>query len=213
MRICPYQDLCGVGLFRGPPPWQVQRSARHGNRALRDPEDGRLALSVDLRDGINSPGKLAQVLLTQAAQQNAGLKIAALAQRGTLARLRQPARAGLGKAGDLFGLQDEAAVVEAIGQALTPSDGSTLDNALRALDARGHAAKARTLIALDEAQELANWADSDAVQKWLAATIKRPGSTIAFVFSGSEKHTVAALFETSEAPLHGLEIRRSCQQC
>lgn len=52
------------------------------NRALREPGDGRLVLSVDLRDGITSSGKLAQLLLTQATQQKAGLRIAALARRG-----------------------------------------------------------------------------------------------------------------------------------
>ena len=179
------------------------------NRALREPEDGRLVLSVDLRDGITSSRKLAQLLLTQASQQKAGLKIAALARRGALAHLGQPAREGLAKAADLFDLQDEAAAVEAITQALNLRDGATLDSALRALDARGHATNARTVIALDEAQELATWSDSNAVQHCLAATIKRVDSTVAFVFSGSEKHTLVALFETPEAPLHGLGIRRS----
>jgi hypothetical protein len=179
------------------------------NRALREPQDGRLVLSVDLRDGITSSGKLAQILLTQAAQQKAGLKIGALAKRGALARLSQPAREQLAKASELFGLQDEAAALEAITQALSPQDGATLDNALRALDARGHATSTRTVIAVDEAQELAAWPDSNAVQHCLAATIKRVDSTVAFVFSGSEKHTLAALFDTPEAPLHGLGIRRS----
>jgi hypothetical protein len=179
------------------------------NRALREPADGGLVLSVDLRDGISSSGKLAQDLLAQAIQQNAGLRIAALAKRGALARLRQPARVGLAKAGELFGLGDEAAVVEAISQALSPREGTTLENALRALDARGHAASARTVIAVDEAQELASWSDSNAVQACFAATIKRVESTVAFVFSGSEKHTIAALFETPEGPLHGLGIRRA----
>jgi hypothetical protein len=179
------------------------------NRALREPQDGRLILSVDLRDGITSSGNLAQVLLTQATQQKAGLKIAALAKRGALARLGQPAREQLAKASDLFGLQDEASALEAIAQALSPQDGATLDKTLRALDARGHAATARTVIAIDEAQELATWPDSNAVQHWLAATIKRVDSTVAFVLSGSEKHTLATLFDTPEAPLNGLGIRRS----
>jgi hypothetical protein len=42
------------------------------NRALREPADGGLVLSVDVRDGISSSGKLAQDLLAQAIQQNAG---------------------------------------------------------------------------------------------------------------------------------------------
>ena len=74
---------------------------------------------------------------------------------------------------------------------------------------RGRATSVRTLIALDEVQELTAWPDSNAVQHCLAATIKRVGSTVAFVFSGSEKHTIAALFDTPESPLHGLGIRRS----
>lgn len=179
------------------------------NRALGEPATGCLVLSVDLRDGIDSSEKLAKTLLTQAAHQGAGLKIAALARKGALARIGQPVRAGLKNAGDLLGLRDEAAVVAAIGDALTPRDDVTLEDALKALDARGHAANARTIIAVDEAQELAGWHDSALIQQWLAATIKRGGSTIAFVISGSEKHTVAALFETPAAPLHGLGIRRS----
>lgn len=179
------------------------------DRALGEAGRDCLVLSVDLRDGIGSSKRLAQVLLTQATQQNAGLKIAALAKRGAIARLGDPARVGLAKAGELLGFQDEAPIVEAIGQALCPRDDTSLADALKALDARGHAANARTIVAVDEAQELANWEDCKAVQQCLATTIKRGESTVAFVFSGSEKHTVAALFETPDAPLHGLGIRRS----
>jgi hypothetical protein len=100
------------------------------NRALGELEPDCLILSVDLRDGITSSNRLAHILLAQATQQNAGLKISALAKRGVLARLRQPARVGLAKAGALLGFQDEAAVVEAIGQALSPRDGTTLSKRL-----------------------------------------------------------------------------------
>lgn len=60
---------------------------------------------------------------------------------------------------------------------------------------------------LDEAQEIAGWGDSDEVQQFLASTIERPRSTIAFILSGSEKHTLAALFDTPAGPLQGLGVR------
>jgi hypothetical protein len=175
------------------------------DRALRDVDDHRLVLSVDLRDGIANSGALARQLLDQAAHQGAGLKIATLSRRGALKRIGRPLGEGLAGAGEILGVEDPAAILAAITTGLTSAAEVTLDSALRVLDARGQAANARAVIVLDEAQEIADWSDSEPIQRVLASTIKRPGSSIAFVLSGSEKHTLAALFETS--PLQGLGVR------
>lgn len=176
-------------------------------RSLREPEDGRLVLSVDLRDGIPDSTHLARALLSQASKQGAGARISALANKSKLSRLAgKPAGEGLRAAARLLDLQDEAAAVEEITQALSPA-GASLERALKALDGRGRAVSARTIVVLDEAQELVDWADARQVQNVLAATIKRAGSTVNFIFSGSEKHTLTGLFETPDTPLHGLGVR------
>ncbi len=177
------------------------------DRALRDADDDRLVLSIDLRDGISSSVALAHRLLEQASQQHAGAKIAALARRGPVQRLTGSLRESVLTAGDLLGLRDEAAILKALTNGLTPTDAVTIDGAWRALDARGQAIGARAVIVLDEAQEIAGWADNELVQTALASTIKRANSSIAFVISGSEKHTLTALFETDGGPLQGLGFR------
>jgi hypothetical protein len=178
------------------------------DRALRGGTDeDRLVLSVDLRDGIAGSDALARRLLEQASQQHAGTKIAALAKRGNVKRLTEPLRQGVLHAGQLFGLSDEAAIIDALASGLTPTAEVSFDAALRALDARGQAVDARAVIVLDEAQEIAAWDDTIPVQNALASTIKRAGSSVAFVVSGSEKHTLEALFDQDESPLRGLGVR------
>lgn len=113
------------------------------DRSLRDVDDHRIVLSVDLRDGISDSQALARQLLDQAAHQGSGLKIAALARRGALKRMARPLREGLTSAGELLGLEDPAAILAAISDGLTPTGEVSLNDALKALDARGHAASAR----------------------------------------------------------------------
>ena len=177
------------------------------DRALRSTEDHRLVLSVDLRDGIGSSTALARRLLEQASHQHAGAKIAALARRGPVQRLTGSIRQSVLAAGDLLGVKDEAAILKAVTEGLSPTDAVAIDSTWRALDARGQAIGARTVIVLDEAQEIGGWADSGLVQGALASRIKRAGSSVAFVISGSEKHTLAALFEADGSPLQGLGFR------
>jgi hypothetical protein len=176
------------------------------DRILRDGEDP-MALSVDLRDGITDSGVLAVTLLTQAAKQGAGAKVKAMTAKGLLKKALAPSAAdGVRAAGVLLGEQDDAAAVSKLMDLLAPK-GASLRGALLALDANGRAAGERTVIVLDEAQDLVRWSDSDQVQQELANAIKRPGSTVNFVFSGSEKSTLLALYEDAKAPLHGLGRR------
>jgi hypothetical protein len=65
------------------------------------------------------------------------------------------------------------------------------------------------VIVLDEAQDLVRWTDSDQVQQELANAIKRAGSTVNFVFSGSEKSTLLALYEDAKAPLRSWSAVRA----
>ncbi|HTA13188.1 MAG TPA: hypothetical protein VK765_07175 [Solirubrobacteraceae bacterium] len=172
-------------------------------RILRDGED-RIALSVDLRDGITDSGVLAATLLAQAGKQGAGAKVKAMTAKGLLKKTLAPgAVAGVRAAGVLLGEQDDAAAVGKLMDLLAPK-GSSLRGALLALDANGRAAGERTVIVLDEAQDLVRWSDAHQVQQEIATAIKRPGSTVNFVFSGSEKSTLLALYEDAKAPLHGL---------
>jgi len=106
----------------------------------------------------------------------------------------------------LLGEQDDAAALGKLLDLLAPKDAS-LRQALLALDAHGRAADQRTVIVLDEAQDLVRWSDSHEVQQEIANAIKRPDSTVSFVFSGSEKSTLLALYEDPKAPLHGLGRR------
>jgi hypothetical protein len=175
------------------------------DRVLRDGRD-RMALSVDLRDGIADSDVLAATLLTQAGKQGAGTKVKAMTARGKLKRLAPGAATGVRAAGVLLGEQDDAAALGKLVESLAPTDAS-LRRALLALDAHGRAAGERTVIVLDEAQDLVRWTDSAAVQQEIANTIKRSGSTVNFVFSGSEKSTLLALYEDPKAPLHGLGRR------
>lgn len=166
-----------------------------------------MALSVDLRDGISDSGVLAATLLTQAAKQGAGAKVKAMTAKGLLKKTLAPgAAAGVRAAGVLLGEQDDAAAVGKLMGLLAPK-GASLRGALLALDANGRAAGERTVIVLDEAQDLVRWSDSDEVQQELANAIKRPGSTVNFVFSGSGKSTLLALYEDAKSPLHGLGRR------
>lgn len=175
------------------------------DRILRGGQD-RMALSVDLRDGIAGSGVLAATLLTQADKQGAGAKVKAMSAKGRLKKLTPGSSAGLRAAGVLLDEQDDAAALGKLLDLLAPKDAS-LRQALLALDAHGRAADQRTVIVLDEAQDLVRWSDSDEVQQEIANAIKRPGSTVNFVFSGSEKSTLLALYEDSKAPLHGLGRR------
>ncbi len=175
------------------------------DRILRGGHD-RMALSVDLRDGITDSGVLAATLLTQAAKQGAGAKVKAMTAKGVFKKLAPASAAGVRAAGELLGEEDDAAALGKLVGLLVPK-GASLRQSLLALDANGRAADERTVIVLDEAQDLVRWSDSDNVQQEIANTIKRPGSTVSFVFSGSEKSTLLALYEDAKAPLHGLGRR------
>lgn len=175
------------------------------DRILRKSQD-RMALSVDLRDGIADSGVLAATLLTQADKQGAGAKVKAMSAKGMLKKLTPGSSAGVRAAGVLLDEQDDASALGKLLDLLTPKD-ATLRQALLALDAHGRAADQRTVIVLDEAQDLVRWSDSDEVQQEIANAIKRPESTVNFVFSGSEKSTLLALYENPKAPMHGLGRR------
>lgn len=175
------------------------------DRILRGARD-RMALSVDLRDGITDSSVLAATLLAQAAKQSAGAKVKAMTAKGKLKKLAPGASAGVRAAGVLLGEEDDAVALGKLVELLTPKDAG-LRRSLLVLDAHGRAAGERTVIVLDEAQDLVRWADAREVQQEIANTIKRPGSTVNFVFSGSEKSTLLALYEDSKAPLHGLGRR------
>jgi hypothetical protein len=175
------------------------------DRILRSGGD-RMALSVDLRDGIANSGVLAATLLTQADKQGAGAKVKAMSTKGMMKKLTPGSSAGVRAAGMLLGEQDDAAVLVKLLDLLVPKDAS-LRQALLALDAHGRASDQRTVIVLDEAQDLVRWSDSAEVQQEIANAIKRAGSTVSFVFSGSEKSTLLALYEDPKAPLHGLGRR------
>lgn len=166
----------------------------------------RTALSVDLRDGMDSSASLAGVLLKQADKQGAGARIKGMVTKGKLVKLTPKASKGLVAAATLLDEQDELAAISSLERLLTPSV-PYLRDALLALDAHGRAVGERTIIVLDEAQELTRWPDADEVQREIAATIKRPGSTVNFVFSGSEKSTLLGLYEDPKGPLHGLGQR------
>jgi hypothetical protein len=166
----------------------------------------RKALSVDLRDGIDNSGALAAALLAQADRQGAGRSIAAMVVKGKLSRMAPPAIDRLRAAGDLLGESDEVRALEKLADALRPA-GATLRNALLALDAHGHATGERSVVVLDEAQDLLRWEDALEVQREIAMAIKRASSTVSFVLSGSVKHTLLGLYHNAEAPLHGLGKR------
>ena len=175
------------------------------DRVLRHASE-RMALSVDLRDGVASSQALAATLLTQADKQDAGARIKAMIVKGKLRKLAPASLTGLGAAGALLGEQDDLAAAQRLITQLTPAQ-ATIRRALLALDAHGHATGQRTIVVLDEAQDIAGWPDTLAVQREIAATIKRPASTVNFVLSGSEKHTLLALYDDTDAPLHGLGMR------
>ncbi len=175
------------------------------DRILRDAKD-RIALSVDLRDGVANSGVLASTLLTQANKQGAGAAVKAMATKNKLSQLAPAALNKLRAAGKVLGEADDAAALGALGALLSPS-GATLRGAMLALEAHGHATGQRTIIVLDEAQDLVRWDDALEVQQEIATTVKRPRSTVNFVFSGSETHTLLALYEDRQGPLHGLGMR------
>lgn len=68
---------------------------------------GRKALSVDLRDGIDSSGALATALLTQADKQGAGTGVKTMIVKGKLSKMTPRAIEKLRAAGDLLGESDE----------------------------------------------------------------------------------------------------------
>ena len=166
----------------------------------------RMALSVDLRDGIDSSDTLAAALLAQADKQGAGRNVKGLVVKGKLSGMAPRALEGLRSAGELLGAPDDVGAATKLAEMLTPN-GATLRCALLALDAHGHATGKRTIIVLDEAQDLLRWEDALHVQREIAATIKRARSTINFIFSRSEKHTLLGLYDAADAPLHGLGRR------
>ncbi len=166
----------------------------------------RMALSVDLRDGVDSSDALATALLTQAGKQGAGASVRGMVVKGKLSRLAPRALDGLRSAGELLGEQDDVGAATKLAEMLTPR-GATLRGALLALDAHGHTTGKRTIIVLDEAQDLLRWEDALDVQREIAVTIKRARSTVNFIFSGSEKHTLLGLYDDADAPLHGLGRR------
>jgi hypothetical protein len=175
------------------------------DRILRCGDD-RSALSVDLRDGVGDSTSLASMLLKQAGKQGAASKIEGMLAKGKLAKLTPSASRGLRAAAGILGVQDELAAAVAIEGMLTSGD-IHLRDALLALDAHGRAADERTVVVLDEAQELVRWSDAADVQNEIASTIKRPGSTVNFVFSGSEKSMLLGLYEDPNGPLQGLGQR------
>jgi hypothetical protein len=142
----------------------------------------------------------------QADKQGAGAAVKAMAAKGKLSRMAPAALGRLRAAAELLGERDDLAAVGALAALLSPS-GTTLRKALLALDAHGRATGQRTIIVLDEVQDLVKWPDALPVQQEMATTIKRPSTTVNFVLSGSEKHTVRALYDDPEAPLHGLGKR------
>jgi hypothetical protein len=164
------------------------------------------ALSVDLRDGISDSEALAEAFLNQANRQHAGLSIKAMFVKNKLSNLGPKPLERLRAAGELLGETDELSAATKLAELLTPS-GATVRRALLALDAHGHAIGGRTIIILDEVQDLLRWKDALDVQHEIAAAIKRANSTVSFVFSGSEMHTLAGLYEDKNAPLHGLGRR------
>lgn len=177
------------------------------DRTLKERRDDRLVLSVDLRDGIPDSTALASRLLAQATNQDAGAKVAAMNAKGRLSRtLSESTRRQLRSAGEMLGESDEAAIILKLVGMLQPGQAS-LHEAFLALDAHGRAEGRRTIVMLDEAQDLARWGDSLAVQHEVAIAIKRAGSTVNFVLTGSEKHALLALYDEHDAPLHGLGIR------
>jgi hypothetical protein len=162
---------------------------------IRDADDGTLALHADLRDGVGDSVALVRKLLDQAATQDAGRRITALAAKNKLARsVNEKVRQQIRLAGKLLGVDDEIATILDLGEALTPGRTTSLSRALDALDAHGRITGTRVVVFIDEIQDLLEWGDTTQTQSEIRATARRRDGTLAFIFAGSDP-TALELFE------------------
>jgi hypothetical protein len=85
--------------------------------------------------------------------------------------------------------------------------GVGIGEALRALEADALLGDRRTVVFLDELQELREWdRDGDLVQREIAAAARRPSRRLVFAFAGSETTLLQSMFVAGQ-PLHLLPDR------
>jgi 3D (Asp-Asp-Asp) domain-containing protein len=162
---------------------------------IRNAGDGTLALHADLRDGVGDSVALVRKLLDQAATQDAGTRITALAAKNKLARnVNEKVRRQIRLAGTLLGVDNEIATILDLGEALTPGRTTSLSRALNALDAHGRITGNRVVVFIDEIQDLLKWGDATQTQSEIRAVARRRDGTLAFIFAGSDP-TARELFE------------------
>jgi hypothetical protein len=166
-------------------------------------DHGALAVGLDLQDpGTRTPSQMVASIVDQAARQQAGAAVAGLRRSG---RLRRSARALEGPvataAAELFQTADAEKLAAAVAESLSPQ--SDLASVLKALELDGVAAHRRVVVFVDEIQALGSWAeDGVLVEEQLAAALKGSGQIVTFLFCGSERGAVKAVFAEGRALHH-----------
>lgn len=177
---------------------------------VSDPPVG-IALHIDLRDGAGSSKALISRLLSRAKDEKALTLGKAVVERGR-AGAADVKRRGLSALRSTKGqLGDDVDDIAVVGDALATLFGdpkeASVQNVLEAIDAKARANDQQVVIFIDEVQDLADWSDGEEVQNAIQTVSSRLGSRLTFIFAGSEKTTVAALFRP-EGPLGWVGLRQ-----
>jgi hypothetical protein len=194
-------------------PRQVGKTSalRASLQATRRAHDVVIA-SADLKaDAIENSGDLGARLVETAVED--GLSGALLRQRlgrgaGKVSdALATPAHA-LAAAAEALGVPAQVSdVIAAIEHALDRVGRTPFNEVLAALEGYAQMRGRRTIVFLDEVQEIEAWeAEGEAVEKAVAAAARRPHRQLRFVFAGSLASALEGLF-ANDRPLHVLSDR------
>jgi hypothetical protein len=167
---------------------------------------------ADLKaDGISNSAQLGQRLVETAVEH--GLSVGLLRERvkrrasGAGDALAAPVKA-LGAVAEALGVSPEAtAVITAVEQALERVGLTPFDQVLAALEGYAQISGRRTVVFLDEVQEIDEWkGEGEAVERALVAAARREHRQLRFVFAGSHDTALETLF-APDRPLHVLSDR------
>jgi hypothetical protein len=194
-------------------PRQVGKTSalRAGVQVARRSSDVVVARADLKADGIYNSAQLGATLVETATEH--GLSTGLLRERakrlasGAGDALAAPVKA-LGAVADAFGVSAElTAVVGAVEQALERVGLTPFDQVLAALEGYAQISGRRTVVFLDEVQEVDEWkGEGTAVEKALVAAARRPHRQLRFVFAGSHDTALETLFAHGR-PLHVLSDR------
>jgi hypothetical protein len=165
-------------------------------------DDNAVTLSVDLT--AQSAEGIADSLMKQARNQGVGGALAKMNRRAWISAIAKGAsNPAIQDAARILGNNDVELVLAATQALARPGGAPPLDAVLAGLDAHARVTGQRVVVFVDELQAVASWgADGDYVQLQLASAARRRGRQVAYLYAGSEKHSLKKLFDSGKPLYH-----------